>query len=315
MDRAQTVSATDSTPHAQVIARTALAAASIATGRSRAHEQDPFAGGSRLPVVLVGSLLLHGVAAAALTALPAADLLVATIAPTTVSFEVELPPEPVAPVLPPPPPEQPAAIIPPVERQRETPRERPQPTPEPEVARPEAPPAQPEAPPPPSIDDVFAEPPPSLPIMAAEGGSGIAMGAGDPNGVAGGQAGGRGTTLGGRVGAGSGSSEQVATGPTEAERRRARREYVREIERMLREHARYPRAAQRDHVEGRVELALRISPQGSLLAVRVAESSGSTVLDEAAVDTLRDLGSLPTPPQFAWRPGDEVHAGVDYRLR
>jgi TonB family protein len=88
---------------------------------------------------------------------------------------------------------------------------------------------------------------------------------------------------------------------------------VRSLEDLLRAHTRYPRAAARARLEGRVELALRIGPDGRLIATRVASGSGHDMLDQAALDAAHELSRVPPPPLLAaLSDTDEVRVGVVY---
>jgi periplasmic protein TonB len=220
-------------------------------------------------------------------------------------------PEPraeVSPPLPEPAPPEPeiAPAPPPVRREREV--APPEPTPEPEV---EAPPPeeQPPAPPPeqeiatspelPSLDEAFGEPGPSILASTNTSGGGQHIG----------------NSLGGNGNGGRLAARPI--GPSDSDVRRARREYVRAIQRLLQAAAHYPRAARRPgtRAEGRVELALRVSRDGRLLAVRVVSSSGFDVLDDAAMEAARAL-SPPAPPGIIpWGAAEEVRAPIVYVLR
>ncbi len=273
-------------------------------GASRAR-----AAGVSMPMVLAMSVGAHLGIATVLAALPAVGRLAGVPEELLVAvdfFEVATPPEPlVEPVPPPEPP--PVAAIP-----RE-PRVRVEPLPELEpVAEPPAPVA---AAVPPSVDDVFGDPPPPAESLTAAAGAGsFAVPEGEPGGVPGGRAGGRpGGSLGG---GGLAATASASAEPDGLERRRARDAYKRLLERFLRERMSYPRAAAREHIEGRVELALRIGSDGALLGVRVASSSGHDLLDREAMATARDAGRMPAPPEpCALAASDELRVGVVYRLR
>jgi protein TonB len=177
---------------------------------------------------------------------------------------------------------------------------------------PEPPPPEPSAPPP-SVDDVFGEEPaPAAEVLAAQGATGgPAMDLGAAGGRAGGRAGGTGEGVGPGGGTGAGSG-----GPSDADRRRARRAYVRSLEGLLGGRVRYPRAAARERLEGRAELCLRIGDDGRVLGSRVCSSSGHDLLDDAALTAAQALERVPAPPALAaWAPSDEVHAGIQFRVQ
>jgi protein TonB len=259
-----------------------------------------------LPGLLAASLVVHVGIGAVLSAIPIASFVAHGLEDTWVSFDLEplAAPEPL-PVVEAPPPTPAVPVEPEVRRVRPEPREEIVPEPEPVVE------VTPEPIAPPSIDDVFAEEPapPAESLMAA-GTGGFAVAPGEPGGLAGGIPGGRGTTLTSSV---HPATVPAPTGPSDADRRRARRSYVRSLEDLLRAHTRYPRAAARAGLQGRVELALRIGADGRLIATRVAHGSGHDVLDQAALDAARELSRVPSPPLLAaLADSDEVRVGVVY---
>lgn len=71
----------------------------------------------------------------------------------------------------------------------------------------------------------------------------------------------------------------------------------------------YPEEARRQGIEGDVLVLLIIDPSGNVVAARVEQSSGHRILDEAALQAVRSLRSLPADaPQESLLP-------VRYRLR
>ena len=65
-----------------------------------------------------------------------------------------------------------------------------------------------------------------------------------------------------------------------------------DIAAALARHFRYPRLARRQGWEGRVVLVFRVHPDGRISDVRVRESSGRAILDEAAVHALEQVDIL-----------------------
>lgn len=61
-------------------------------------------------------------------------------------------------------------------------------------------------------------------------------------------------------------------------------------------HKHYPRMARRLGTEGRVVVAFTIEADGRLAGVRVVESSGSALLDEAALEAVRKTAPFPPFP-------------------
>lgn len=66
-----------------------------------------------------------------------------------------------------------------------------------------------------------------------------------------------------------------------------------DLREALARHFHYPLTARRKGLEGEVKVSLRIEPGGELTHIRVWQSSGHAVLDEAAVGTLSKVGRLP----------------------
>lgn len=64
---------------------------------------------------------------------------------------------------------------------------------------------------------------------------------------------------------------------------------------------RYPPAARRDRLRGEVLIRFTVLASGSIDGVRVARSSGSPVLDKAALDTVRRAAPFPDIPPAAGR--------------
>lgn len=75
----------------------------------------------------------------------------------------------------------------------------------------------------------------------------------------------------------------------------------------------YPRRARLHGWEGTVIIALRILPDGAVTNVRISDSSGIRVLDEAA---LRSINAAQIPAMAAWIDGDglDMIIPIEYRL-
>lgn len=173
-------------------------------------------------------------------------------------------------------------------------RAEPEPTPEPAAL-------------PPSLEEAFGEEPAAAAptLVSTAGTEGFAV---DP-----GQAGGGHGTGTAASGTSQPQHEPVTSGPSEADRRRARRAYVRSLEGLLGGRVHYPRSAIRDRVEGRVEICLRIGEEGQILGRRICGSAGAHILDEAALQAATELSRVPAPPALAaWSVTDEIHAGVAF---
>lgn len=111
----------------------------------------------------------------------------------------------------------------------------------------------------------------------------------------------------------SGSAEQAApTKQATAEQTRRIRSKVAE---RLTEYFHYPRLAQRQGWEGRVVLAFEVRPDGSVSHVRVIDSSGRAILDEAAREALQRVERVPGIADESLRAPVALELPVTYRLR
>lgn len=118
-----------------------------------------------------------------------------------------------------------------------------------------------------------------------------------------------------------GPLEELALGLVEAElasarlaaaadRRAAASRLLANAVARLAENQSYPEAARRRGAEGTVRLALSIGPSGELLGARVAQGSGSALLDRAALDLARASFPVENPA----RREVELEIGIRYAL-
>jgi len=78
--------------------------------------------------------------------------------------------------------------------------------------------------------------------------------------------------------------------------------YYEAFRRRVQESLRYPLAARRQGLSGRVELEVLVEPSGRIGAVRVISSSSHPVLDDAALQAVRRLPPEPLPDRLPRRP-------------
>jgi len=90
--------------------------------------------------------------------------------------------------------------------------------------------------------------------------------------------------------------------------------YINRIQAWLGSHQHYPEQARRNKEEGIVNLYLVIDQDGRVLVARVAQSSGSDELDEAALAMVERTESLPPMPENMQRTRLEVIFPVRFRL-
>ena len=172
----------------------------------------------------------------------------------------------------------------------------PEPTPQREVV-----PAKPESRPEPAVEAVREEAPVatgrSAPVAAAPSeqpsqapGAGVGRGATEgPQGTTGGSASGSGTGV-----------AMVPSGPSGGGAGSEYGSYYRHIRQRIQETLEYPPAARRRGIKGTVLLELLIKPDGAISAV-VKVSSSHRLLDDAALETVRNLPRQPFPPGLAPR--------------
>ncbi|MCT7375288.1 TonB family protein [Chelativorans salis] len=77
--------------------------------------------------------------------------------------------------------------------------------------------------------------------------------------------------------------------------------YPGKIVSRLRRALRYPSAAKRERLRGEVQVAFTIAGSGAVSGVRVVRSSGSPVLDQAAIETVQRAAPFPAIPDGAGR--------------
>ena len=66
-----------------------------------------------------------------------------------------------------------------------------------------------------------------------------------------------------------------------------------QIMRKIEAAKRYPKVARKMGIEGTAVVRFKLKPQGKVEAVEIAESSGSEILDNASLQTVRDAAPLP----------------------
>jgi len=76
------------------------------------------------------------------------------------------------------------------------------------------------------------------------------------------------------------------------------REWQKSIVLLISSSKTYPKKARRDGIEGEVQIKFTLDRYGALTATEVAQSSGSPVLDDAAISTVEKLKKMPTPPNY-----------------
>jgi protein TonB len=83
----------------------------------------------------------------------------------------------------------------------------------------------------------------------------------------------------------------------------------------LARHKAYPRRAQARRIEGTVTVGFTVHPDGHITDTRIAEGSGSTILDRAARELLREADPAPTFPDDLPAEAISLTVPVRYGLR
>ena len=78
--------------------------------------------------------------------------------------------------------------------------------------------------------------------------------------------------------------------------------YLAALRQRIQQSVRYPASARRRGLAGTVSVEILILANGSIGDVTLLESSTHAVLDDAALDTIRALPSMPLPPELPSRP-------------
>lgn len=93
-----------------------------------------------------------------------------------------------------------------------------------------------------------------------------------------------------------------------------RESYKQRLLDVITTHKFYPRRARRRHIEGSVEVGFVVMANGEIQNLRLANSSGETVLDKAALEALRRAGRFdPLPKELGLSSWDFV-VPLEYRL-
>jgi len=109
----------------------------------------------------------------------------------------------------------------------------------------------------------------------------------------------------------SGKGGDHGRAATASEARRVRKQVVARLKRFFR----YPPIARRRGWEGRVVLTFRILPGGRITGIKVVETSGRAVLDQAAVHALEQVKHVPGLPEHALGAPLALRLPVTYHLQ
>ena len=177
------------------------------------------------------------------------------------------------------------------------------------VAPPPAPIAAPEPdaramaePPPRPAPDAAAVDSPPRAMSPAAGSDDVKVGAGEAS-TPGGAVTSGAPARAGQSGGGASAAPLASAGPG-PDRGEAPAEfgpYLARFRRLIQEHVVYPLAARRQGLSGRVELEVLLDPTGRVRAVTLVTSSAHGLLDEAAIEAVRRVPSVPMPEHLPRR--------------
>jgi TonB family protein len=74
------------------------------------------------------------------------------------------------------------------------------------------------------------------------------------------------------------------------------KDYVKSLSKAVRRRRAYPRAAKLAGLEGRAVVRIVLNEQGGIVTIELASSSGHAILDRAALEAARSVGTLPAAP-------------------
>ncbi len=194
-------------------------------------------------------------------------------------------------VAPPPPPPKPA----------------PPPKPKKQVKPPPAP-----VPEPVPVPPALALPRPAPPAAPVKTTAGLAAGKTAPPGRgAGSSAPGSGSGAGSGTGAGAGGGTGTGRGAGSGS---ALQGYLHQVKSILERNKSYPPMARRRHEEGVVVVSFTISADGAIAGVSIARSSGHSLLDQAAQETVSRTRKFPPIPAELQRSQLKIEVPLSFRL-
>jgi protein TonB len=159
-----------------------------------------------------------------------------------------------------------------------------------------------EPPPPPSQDAAAVDSPPRAMSAPAAGDDVKVAGAGEAS-TSGGSVASGAPARAGQSGGGASAAPLATAGPG-PDRGDAPAEfgpYLARFRRLIQEHVVYPLAARRQGLSGRVELEVLLDPAGRVRTVTLVTSSAHGLLDEAAIEAVRRVPSVPMPEHLPRR--------------
>jgi protein TonB len=94
-----------------------------------------------------------------------------------------------------------------------------------------------------------------------------------------------------------------------------RERYLQSLHQIIEEEKYYPRRARRSGHQGSVQLRFVLLQDGTIQDIQLLTTSGSSLLDDAAIDTLKKIKSFPPIPAALAQADMIVDLPLTYRLR
>lgn len=107
-----------------------------------------------------------------------------------------------------------------------------------------------------------------------------------------------------------------ANPPAADETNNAKQEYLRSIAEQIKKYKTYPKEAkENNNIMGKVKIIFRINADGSILKIAIVDSSGSKILDKAAVDLILSITKFQALPTILGKEYMDITLDIDYTLK
>ena len=111
-------------------------------------------------------------------------------------------------------------------------------------------------------------------------------------------------------------SAPSAHAPTADETNSAKQEYLRSVAEQIKKYKIYPKEAkENNNLTGNVKVIFRIAADGSVLKIGIVDSSGSQILDKAAVDLILSITKFQALPTILGKAYMDITLNIDYTLK
>ena len=96
---------------------------------------------------------------------------------------------------------------------------------------------------------------------------------------------------------------------------RLSRDYRSTLLRLIERHKYYPLRARRNGMEGKTTVSFTVSGNGVISGIGISQSSGKTLLDQAAIQTIKRVGQAPPLPEDIGRSKWKFVVPITYNIR